>query len=223
MNRIVNWAFSLLTRANQLYKCIETEEGFYRRKRFHSQQTWPTFHCFGTPIWPPWRHVCENVSYWKKKTTFTSTYCCYQWWVKTQQADISYTLLYQYFQVFFSQLHKSCVQLPGFIQGRVQLYKIHVYSSLKPILFPLFRNHRERLHIIHLVASPLVGLVSGQHFTGLPTYWIMITWTHGSIQDLWWKVMIYRRFESFAQCLAVFCLSSAYRKLLIITPAPAIL
>ena len=35
MNRIVNWAFSL-TRANQLYKCIETEEGYYRRKRFHS-------------------------------------------------------------------------------------------------------------------------------------------------------------------------------------------
>ena len=41
----------------------------------------------------------------KKKPTFTSTYSCYQWWVKTQQADISYILLYQYFQVFFSQLH----------------------------------------------------------------------------------------------------------------------
>ena len=25
--------------------------------------TWPRFHCFGTPIWPPWRHVKTLYSY----------------------------------------------------------------------------------------------------------------------------------------------------------------
>ena len=39
-----------------------------KRKRLHWEKhstprgfcwypTWPPFHCFGTPIWPPWRHV----------------------------------------------------------------------------------------------------------------------------------------------------------------------
>ena len=39
-----------------------------KRKRLHKKRvqlpqdwfrtpTWPSFHCFGTPIWPPWRHV----------------------------------------------------------------------------------------------------------------------------------------------------------------------
>ena len=39
-----------------------------KRKRLHKKRvqlpedwfgttTWPHFHCFGTPIWPPWRHV----------------------------------------------------------------------------------------------------------------------------------------------------------------------
>ena len=39
-----------------------------KRKRFHKKRvqlpkdwfgttTWRPFHCFGTPIWPPWRHV----------------------------------------------------------------------------------------------------------------------------------------------------------------------
>ena len=31
--------------------------------------TWPSFHCFGTPIWPPWRHV---------KTLYSLQDCCKQ-------------------------------------------------------------------------------------------------------------------------------------------------
>ena len=32
-------------------------------------RTWPSFHCFGTPIWPPWRHV---------KTLYILQHCCKQ-------------------------------------------------------------------------------------------------------------------------------------------------
>ena len=42
-----------------------------KRKRLHTKRvqlpqdsfltsTWPPFHWLGTPIWPPWRHVCEK-------------------------------------------------------------------------------------------------------------------------------------------------------------------
>ena len=46
-----------------LCKFIETKESLSIRKEFNSQrilsghQQWPPFHCFGTPIWLPWRHV----------------------------------------------------------------------------------------------------------------------------------------------------------------------
>ena len=54
-------------RGQQLYKFTGTKESSYIRKRFSSHRsedwfekpTWPLFHCFGTPIWPSWRH--ENA------------------------------------------------------------------------------------------------------------------------------------------------------------------
>ena len=60
-NTNLNRAFSLTWPASTL---------IYWNKRKHLQEkrvelpedflgtpTWPLFHCFGTPIWPPWRHV----------------------------------------------------------------------------------------------------------------------------------------------------------------------
>ena len=52
------------SRGQHLCKFIGTKENVYIRKEFNSHRTglghqhaWPPFHCFGTPIWPPWRHV----------------------------------------------------------------------------------------------------------------------------------------------------------------------
>ena len=57
----INWAFSLTWPAAMQIYCN-------KRKRLHKKrvqlpqdwigtQTWPAFYCFGTPTWPPWRHV----------------------------------------------------------------------------------------------------------------------------------------------------------------------
>ena len=57
----IYWVFSLTWPASmQIY--------WNKRKRLHKKRvqfpqdwfgtpTWPLFHCFGTRIWPPWRHV----------------------------------------------------------------------------------------------------------------------------------------------------------------------
>ena len=61
LSRGVNRVFSLTSPAfMQIY--------WNKRKRLHEKRvqlpedwfgkpTWPLFHCFGAPIWPPWRHV----------------------------------------------------------------------------------------------------------------------------------------------------------------------
>ena len=52
------------SRGQHLCKFIGTKESVCIRKEFNSQRiglghqyAWPPFHCFGAPIWPPWRHV----------------------------------------------------------------------------------------------------------------------------------------------------------------------
>ena len=51
------------SRGQRLRKLIGTKEGVCIRKEFNSHRIgsghhiWPRFYCFGTPIWPPWRHV----------------------------------------------------------------------------------------------------------------------------------------------------------------------
>ena len=58
---IINTAFSRRWPASMLIY-------LNKRKHLHEKRvqlpqdwfrtlTWPPFHCFGTPIWPPWRHV----------------------------------------------------------------------------------------------------------------------------------------------------------------------
>ena len=51
------------SRGKHLCKFIGTKESVYITKEFNSQKdflatpTWPPFRCFGTPIWPSWRHA----------------------------------------------------------------------------------------------------------------------------------------------------------------------
>ena len=51
------------SRGQRLRKLIGTKESVCIRKEFNSHRIgsghhiWPRFYCFGTPIWPPWRHV----------------------------------------------------------------------------------------------------------------------------------------------------------------------
>ena len=63
--RDVMWKHSIErfhSRGHHLCKFIETKENFCLRKESNSHriglghQKWPPFHCFVTPIWPPWRH-----------------------------------------------------------------------------------------------------------------------------------------------------------------------
>ena len=55
--------WSVFTRDQHLSKFIGTKESICIKKRVQLPQdwfetpTWPLFYCFGTPIWPPWRHV----------------------------------------------------------------------------------------------------------------------------------------------------------------------
>ena len=49
------------SRGQHLCKFFGTKESFCIRKEFNSHRTglgpFAPFHCFGTPIWAPWRHV----------------------------------------------------------------------------------------------------------------------------------------------------------------------
>ena len=63
---VSSWLFKSIERfhscGQHLCNFIGTIESFYIRKEFKSHRTvgtpaWPPFHCFGTPIWPLWRHV----------------------------------------------------------------------------------------------------------------------------------------------------------------------
>ena len=51
------------SRGQHLCKFIGTKESVCIRKEFNPHKIgsghhiWPRFYCFGTPIWPPWRHV----------------------------------------------------------------------------------------------------------------------------------------------------------------------
>ena len=58
---VCGWAFSLTWPASmQIYW---NKWKYLHKKKVHVPQdclrtlTWPPFHCFGTPIWPLWRHV----------------------------------------------------------------------------------------------------------------------------------------------------------------------
>ena len=49
---LVYLVYHVYSSSQQLCKFLGTKDGF-----FLGTLTWPLFHCFGTPIWPPGRHV----------------------------------------------------------------------------------------------------------------------------------------------------------------------
>ena len=57
------------SRGQHLCKCLEKKESVYIRKEFSTGLVWNTkmaaCHCFGTQIWPPWRHVKRLYIYCK--------------------------------------------------------------------------------------------------------------------------------------------------------------
>ena len=67
----INWQKSIFTHVASIYNTIHwNKRKGWHKKRFQLPQylfgttTWPPFHCFGTPIWPLWRHVKMLYKVW---------------------------------------------------------------------------------------------------------------------------------------------------------------